>query len=69
MDLKGMLDTGAGISVFSADAWQRLGAVTLKPWVVPNRMANDQPIRVLGVTDELNLTINGLCLPISFFCG
>ncbi len=65
-DLKGMSDTGAGISVISADAWQRLGAVPLKPWVVPIRMANDQPIRVLGVTDEPNMTINGLCLPVSF---
>ncbi len=66
VDLKGMLDTGAGINVISADAWQRLGAVPLKPWVVPVRMANDQPIRVLGVTDDLNMTINGLCLPVSF---
>ncbi len=66
VELHGMLDTGAGVSVISAEAWQRLGAVPLKPWVVPIRMANDQPIRVLGITDELQMNLNGLQLPVSF---
>ncbi len=66
VELHGMLDTGAGISVISAEALQRLGAVPLKPWVVPIRMANDQPIRVLGITDELQMNLNGLQLPVPF---
>ena len=41
VELKGMLDTGAGISVISANAGQKLGAVPLRPWEVPIRMAND----------------------------
>ncbi len=66
VQLNGMLDTGAGVSVISAEAWQKLGAQPLKSWDVPIRMANDQPIRVLGVTDELKMNLNGLQLPISF---
>ncbi len=66
VQLNGMLDTGAGVSVISAEAWQKLGAQPLKPWDVPIRMANDQLIRVLGVTDELKMNLNGLQIPISF---
>ncbi len=66
VELHGMLDTGAGVSVISAEAWQKLGAVPLKPWVVPIRMANDQPIRVLGITDELQMNLDGLQLPVPF---
>ena len=66
VELHGMLDIGAGVSVISAEAWQKLGAVPLKPWVVPIRMANDQPIRVLSVTDELQMNPNGPQLPVSF---
>ena len=65
VQLKGMLDTGAGVSVISAEAWQKLGAKLLKFWDVPIRMANDQPIRVLGVTEEIKMDLSGLQLPIS----
>ena len=64
--LHGMLDTGAGVSVISAEVWQKLGAVPLKPWVVPIRIANDRPIRVLGVTEKLQMNLNGLQLPVPF---
>ncbi len=66
VELHGMLDTGAEVSVISAESRQKLGAVPLKPWVVPKRMANDQPIRVLGITDELQMNLNGLQLPVPF---
>ena len=46
--LHGMLDTGAGVSVMSVEAWRKLGAPHLKPWTVPIRMANDELIRVLA---------------------
>ncbi len=51
--LRGMLDTGAGVSVMSAETWRKLGAPLLKPLEVPIRMANDQPIEVLGISDEI----------------
>ena len=64
--LRGMLDTGAGVSVMSTEAWRKLGAPLLKPWEVPIRMANDQPIEVLSISDEMHLSIAGLDLPVSF---
>ena len=61
--LRGMLDTGAGVSVLSAAAWKQLGAPVLKPWTVPITTANDQAITVLGITSELYLRLNELdCL-------
>ncbi len=60
--LHGMLDTGAGVSVMSTEAWRELGAPFLKPWEVPIRMANDQPFEVLGITGEMYLKIAGLDL-------
>ena len=61
-----MLDTGAGVSVMSAAAWEQLGAPVLKPWTVPITTANDQPIGVLGITSELDLRLNELNLPVAF---
>ncbi len=48
-----MLDTGASVSVMSAQAWQELGAPTLRPLEVTIRMADDQPIKVLGINEEV----------------
>ncbi len=62
----GTLDTGVGVSVLSSEAWQKLGAPALKNWEVPIRMANDQPIRVLGISKEVYLIIAGINLPVSF---
>ena len=49
----------------SEEAWHKLGAPILKPWQVPFRMADDQPIRVLGISEEVFLTIADLSLPVS----
>ena len=64
--LKGMLDAGAGVSVMSEAAWKQLGAPILKPWTVPITMANDEPIKVLGITNELSMRLNELKLPMAF---
>ena len=58
--LHGMLDTGAGVTVKSAEAWRKLGAPLVKPWEIPIRMANDQPIEVLRITGEVYLSVSGL---------
>ncbi len=50
----------------SAEAWQKLGAPLSRPWTVPIRMANDEPIRVLGISEEMQVAIADLTLPISF---
>ena len=63
--LHGMLDTGTGVSVMSAEAWRKLGAPILKPWEVPIRMPNDQPIEVPGITEEMYLNIAGLYSPVA----
>ena len=65
-ELHGMLDTGTGVSVMSAEAWRKLGAPLLKPRELPIRMANDQPIEVLGLTGEVYFNMAGLDLPVAF---
>ncbi len=64
--LKGLLDMGAGVSVMSDAAWKKLGAPIFKPWTVPITMANDEPIKVLGITKELSMRLNELELPVAF---
>ena len=64
--LRGMLDTGAGISVMSVSAWRRIGSPTLSPWTTAIKMANDSPINVFGTTGSLNVRMAGLELCVEF---
>ena len=60
--LRGMLDTGAGISVMSVSAWRRVGSPTLAPWTTAIKMAND----VFGTTVPLLVRMAGLYLRVEF---
>ncbi len=63
---RGMLDTGAGISVMSVSAWRRIGSPTLSPWTTAIKMANDAPINVFGTIGPLNVRMAGLDLRVEF---
>ena len=60
--LRGMLDTGAGISAVSVSAWSRTVSPTLTPWTTAIQMANDASINVFGTTGPLVVRMAGLDL-------
>ena len=61
MYLRGMLDTGATLSVMSYGAWRRLGyeRTELNATEINIMTANDQPMKILGVTPLVTLKMAG----------
>ncbi len=64
--LAGILDTGAGVNVMSAESWRKLGCPSLEPWQTGIKMANDQPIQVFGATQKRDMLVAGLFLLVTF---
>ena len=61
MYLRGMLDTGATLSVMSYGAWRRLGyeRTELNATEIKIMTANDQPMKILGMTPLVTLRMAG----------